>query len=70
MNAEKFEIALPTQELVNRDRVELTHLLDRYPAAMYSLDNRRLSPNGPPPDRGRRKLRHRCEGIGLIIVCN
>src|SRR4030088_146469 len=36
-------IPLPGQELVNREIVQPTHLLDRNPAAAHGLDNGRLA---------------------------
>src|SRR5438477_1911126 len=41
-------VALPGQELIDRDVVNPARFLDRHPAAAHGFDNRRLAPNRPP----------------------
>src|SRR5436190_21498045 len=44
-------VALPRQELLDRELVGLADRIERHPAAADGLDNRRLTSDGPPPVR-------------------
>src|SRR5215469_3515298 len=46
------QVALPSQELIDRDAVEPAQFFDRYPIAAYGFNHSRLAPRGPPLSRG------------------
>src|SRR5437764_14462996 len=50
-NAIPVQVALPRQELLDRELVGLADRIERHPAAADGLDNRRLTSDGPPPVR-------------------
>jgi hypothetical protein len=47
-DAVSIDVSLPGDKLVDRDIVELTYLLDRYPTAAHRLDNGGLATHRPP----------------------
>src|SRR5205814_4906351 len=66
-DAVAVNIALPVEELIDRDVVEPARFFDRHPAAAHSFDDSRLSLHRPPLLR-RWQRRHPVENFGAIIV--
>src|SRR5215471_14363658 len=58
------EIALPGKKLVDRDDVEIAHLLNRHPPAAHGFDDRCLASHGPSL-AGMRQLRY-LQNIGPV----
>src|SRR5438477_4949656 len=61
-----INVAFPGQKFVDRELVEAAHLVDRNPAAAYSLDDRRLAAHRPSRARVwqfRHAAEHRVRGI-------
>jgi hypothetical protein len=66
-DAVAVNVALPVQELIDRDVVEPARFFDRHPAAAHSFDDSRLSLHRPPLLRGWQRW-HPVENFGAIIV--
>src|SRR5438045_5868313 len=66
-DAVAVNVALPVQELIDRDVVETASFFDRHPAAAHSFDDSRLSLHRPPLLR-RWKRGHPVENVAAIIV--